>query len=76
MPGQKTLQQGEGLSEKTQSRRMRGGKKAQEDAPFSEEEGVCLCATGSNSIAQVLPKYQREGDMSLSPQESCSVVEA
>lgn len=59
MPGQKTLQQGEGLSEKTQSRRMRGGKKEQEDPPFSGEGWVRLRATGSNSIAQVMPKYLR-----------------
>lgn len=41
----------------------RRGKKAQEDALFSRERWVFHCATGSNCIAQVLPKRQGEEEM-------------
>lgn len=69
------MQQGEGLSEKTQSRRRRGGKKAREDAPFSGEEWVCvsLCYRLQLHCSDAAKVSEgRRGDVRLRPEVSCS----
>lgn len=79
MSGQETLRHGEGLSEKTQSRTRRGGKKAREDAPFSREGwvSVSLCyrlqlhCPGAAKVSG-----GRRGDVKWSPEDSCSGAEA
>lgn len=78
MPEQETLQHGEGLSEKTRSRRRRGRKKAQDDAPFSREGWVRVSPCYRLWLhCPGTAKMSGGGrDVRWSPEDSCSGAEA